>query len=358
MLRRLVTYLEEREPEISEAEKSPKSRPWAVTQSWSIVKAVFMTVKRNEIDEAFRSLLQSYDMGTRDRKIVERAAMTLSRRSKKRATVDKAVADFRRVLHEYREYAGALERVIASGKLHTGGPGSGEFTLINTGGFSSAVMDGVVQRVAEASQLLGAKGLDRILYGDINVTNTIYRSARVYAFYVRTDDTLFVRANIPKATHEDGVNAVIHELAHRLHFKFLRPELGPPNLKLSLSVFLPGSTADKAIFDIYQRLSTQEMSSAVESLPKSGSTFEHKGATYKILGWRRSRGGGVLDLLGPSGPASVSLAGYHQIVGKPSVFVSPYAKKAYQENFAEMVRAYCRNTLPADQVRMLRNVIG
>lgn len=352
-LRRLVGYMEEREPEISRTQGS-----WAVTQSWSIVKAVFEAVKRAQVDWAFLAVLQSYEMDARDRKVIERASMLLSRRSKKRAPVDRAVNEFLKTLVEYRLFSRTLDKVIASGRLHTGGPGSGKFTLINAGGFSSRVMDGVVARVAEASRLLGAKGLDRVLYGDVHVTNTVRRSARTMAFYVLNEDSLFIRANVPSATHDYGVDAVVHELAHRLHYKFLRPEMGPPGLQLKAQHFLPQSIADKALFDIYRRLNTQEITQATSSLPKSGETFEHKGEIYKVLAWVPTRGGGKIELMGPKGPAHVSLSGYHAITGGNSVFVSHYAKTSYQENFAEMVRAYCRDALPADQVRMLRGVLG
>ena len=41
----------------------------------------------------------------------------------------------------------------------------------------------------------------------------------------------------------------------------------------------------------------------------------------------------------------------------PSGFVTDYAKKDEQENFAEMVAAYCLGKLPEDQVEMLKALL-
>lgn len=350
-LRQLIEHFSQQRAEII---RLGEDDYWARVNAAANVKALFHIAKRHRIDDAFLFVLQSFDMVPRDRKVIEKAAMLLSRSHKRAPAPAQAVVTYLKTLLEYELYSRTLDRVLDSGRLHQGGPTSGTFTLINAGGFSTKVMDSVVARVADASKLLSAKGLDRVLYGDVHVVNTIRRSARVLAFYTVNDDGLFIRANVPKASHDSGVDAVVHELAHRLHFKFLRQEMNPGQSFPSI-LWAPNSAADRALFDVYQRLKTKDVQKILDYEPVVGDTVESKGVTFEVVG----RKGQQILFRGPEGiKARLPIEAYMQMKGEPSVFISPYARTAYQENFAEMVRAYCRDALPADQVQMLRGVIG
>lgn len=371
-LRRLVEYISRQENEIVAAANSPGLAPthslgnipvpayrWGQAHAAALVQAAWEVSVRYRLGDAFTALLQSYDLKPGDRRVVERAAMQFTKTRRARVSSGKAVSAYVKVVKDYRQYSEAFDRTLFEGKLHEGGPTAGTFTLINAGGFSSKVMEGVVQRVAEAAQRLGAKGLDRILYGDIHVTNTIRRSARVLAFYVVEDDALFVRANIPRLSQDAAVEAITHELAHRLHFKFLRAEKNP-GVKFPAALWAPTSSADRALFNIYEKLRLKEAELLRTAVPERGEKIESRGRVFEVVGWRPGRKGTVVQLRGPGGvPASVPLESYLHFKGKtPGVFVSDYARTAYQENFAEMVSAYCADKLPADQVAMLRGVIG
>jgi hypothetical protein len=336
-----------------EAGEEPYARRVAV-QGY---KVLFYAVHQLDIANLFVAVLQSYEMPAAKRKALEAVARRASQR-RSRITRGKEIDTYLKALYEYARAAQAIEEVLAIGKIRRGGPKSGSFTLVNMGGFSDAVMSDVVARVSEASALLAAKGLERVLYGDIHVTNTIHRSARVLAFYRLEDDSLFVRANVKRDDHEQAVDTIVHELAHRLHYKFLREERKKPGEVFEALVWQPHSEADREIFDVYRRIKTQDVNEKYgTTLPKVGSTISDGKAEYTVTGIRGRR---ILIRFMHQGhmvDGFISLKNYLAVAGK-SAFVSRYASTKPEENFAEMVVAYCRNRLPKDQVAMLKGILG
>jgi hypothetical protein len=97
----------------------------------------------------------------------------------------------------------------------------GSFMVFNTGGFNEKVMEEVIKVVSKSETLLRRKGLGRVCYGDVYITNTVYKSTRVLAFYMRGDDRMYIRANL-KGKLGPAIQSVVHELGHRLQYRFLQ----------------------------------------------------------------------------------------------------------------------------------------
>jgi hypothetical protein len=242
--------------------------------------------------------------------------------------------------------------VIERGRFHTEEGDTtlkaGPFTLINTGGFSEKQMEDVAKVVEKAAQQLSRVGLSRVCYGNIQVTNTIGRSARILAFYLKGRDELFVRANL-RGSQAPAVASVIHELGHRLHFKFLAGK-------------------DRQIQEIYEviadrnRQALWDMRQDPSKRPKPGDTIPEGRKTW-VVGPEgvqvnsRGQAGVIVELQSdPKKRAIIRLEEWFKQKGDLA-FVSPYAEKNHEENFAEMVAHYALGTLPDDQEPLLKNVL-
>lgn len=302
--------------------------------------------------ELFLAILQHYDVPTKVRRVVERAAKFFAKSKVRRSKRAEAVETYVQALKTYRSFLEAASQALSEGALHGEGSGTklpaGKFTVVNTGGFPDDTMETVVETVTRASQLVTAKGLGKICYGDILVANTVGRSSRVLAFYRIPDDELFVRANL-KGQKGAALRTIIHELAHRLHFRFLKSQ-------------------DGEIQGIYRRLmgDDEELLQAAAkdpaNRPQPGDTLVSKGKTYEVtgLGFRRGLTVELRRQDDPKATASVSMPGWLTMKGyvpDSGAFVSVYAKKDHEENFAEMVSHYVLGTLPDDQVEMLERVL-
>jgi len=315
------------------------------------VTAAFHHVKKHGIELLFYGLIQHYDMSTKDRKVIERASKNFGKGSIRRPRTEKAVALFKSTIKEYRLILETAQRVLRSGRLHTE-EGSetvleaGPFMLINAGGFDAKTM-GTVQKVVEqAAKKLKAKGLGKVCYGSIQVTNTIRRSTRILAFYLVNKDQMFVRANL-KGALGPAVMSVTHELGHRLHYKFLKSK-------------------DQQIQDIYERIAGED-EAQIEALLRDKSQYPQPGevisegrrkyvVTGVVMDPRRLEMAVQLERQDNGQKASLPLKNWLKNKGG-GAFVSPYAATVYDENFAEMVAHYCEGLLPDDQVEMLKEVI-
>jgi len=313
-------------------------------------------IRRHNIDTLFLALLRGYTMVPTDRKVIERAIRTFSKRRDPRIKPEKSIETYLKVLEEYRAFLNAARRVLVGGQAHSEETqttySAGPFTLINTGGFSEATMLEAVKVVTKAAQQLTRKGLAKVCYGNVQITNTVGRSTRVLAFYRKDEDALYVRANL-KGKLGPAVLSVTHELAHRLHFKFLKSK-------------------DRDIQLIYRQLGRKDeerkhaLTNDRSKWPARGDTYVEKGVTYVVENIdysARSRAGLVVVLKrrdDPTRGARLPLSTYieekHPEL-KSATFVSPYAATDHEENFAEMVAYYCDDALPAEQVQMLGAVL-
>ena len=86
---------------------------------------------------------------------------------------------------------------------------------------------------------------------------------------------------------------------------------------------------------------------------------------YEVVGTGYGRGGLQVELRrkdDPSQKAHIGLEGYLMTKGllttqDLSSFVTGYAAKDHEENFAEMIAYWCQDKLPEDQVEMLKTVL-
>ena len=319
-------------------------------QAGTAVKVAFHFVKRHGLELLFLGLIQQYQMDAKERKIIERASKTFAKGSLRRIRPEKAVEAYLTTLKEYRLFLETAKSVLARGQKHNEESGTtfkaGPFTLINAGGFSDKVMEDVAQVVTKAAQQLTSKGLGKVCYGTIQATNTVGRSTRILAFYLVNKDEMFVRANL-KGKQGPAITSIVHELGHRLHYKFLRSK-------------------DTQIQAIYRRIGDKnderlrELSKDKSKLPQPGETIVEGKKTYRVLGvelndrWEQVVRLELID--DPRQKARITLKGWFSNKGE-SEYVSPYAATSYSENFAEMVAHYCQGTLPNDQVEMLESVL-
>lgn len=303
----------------------------------------------------FLSLLQTYTLPPALRKKVEIASRvylkTVKPRKPKGNTYIVYLDLYEKYMSMVEDHLAIAKLAIAKGVEHSEGSPTdaqatkikvGPWTLINTGGFTPKVMDGVIDVVQKATSLLQSSGFGSICYGDIQVTNTIHKS-NVLAFYLIAQDDLFIRANVKPDV--DTVRTVLHELGHRHEKMVLKDQRG--------------------VEQLYYLLSGQERtrSTNYKSMPKpaKGDTLVHKGTTFYVETVLPSLKGMtvVMSTPGKSGTASVPLDSFWELKGVKARdidntpdfigFVTEYAKKSPSENYAEMFSFYCMGRLPTLQ---------
>jgi len=152
------------------------------------------------------------------------------------------------------------------------------------------------------------------------------------------------------------VRTICHELGHRLHFKFLKSK-------------------DRDIQSIYAKIARKtswvDKKDKIQEVLKDhpilpGDTLVGKAnRIYEVVGTGYGRGGLQVELRrkdDPSQKAHIGLEGYLMTKGllttqDLSSFVTGYAAKDHEENFAEMIAYWCQDKLPEDQVEMLKTVL-
>lgn len=314
-------------------------------------------------NKLFLAILQQYALPPALRKKVEMAARTYS---KTRHTVRRKppgqdfeyIGDFEKLLKVLRLHVDVAKDALAKGKEHAEGGDDagaatkvnvGSFTLVNTGGFTSKMMETVADVVKKAADAIRTSGLGKVLYGDILVTNTIMKDPKVLAFYMTANDEMFIRANVK--ANINTVQTVLHELGHRYQFKFLNDKPGVNRLYRLVA----GQENDRE----------RDLQKAMKA-PEVGETIVIKGDLYRVRRVTWDRGGEKVVLEDPNNPrggyASISLEGYLSHKGlapdrtrnfdeAPNYkgFVTNYAKTDPDENFAEMFAFYCLGRLPVMQ---------
>jgi hypothetical protein len=317
--------------------------------------------QRAEASYLFLGLLQQYDLSPKLRKLVEAAAKYhgSSRRTPKREV---AISAYTNMMSTVRGHLAVAKEALALGKPRGQTQlaeelRAGPFRIVNTGGFDEKTMKEAQAVVGKAAQLLAAKGLQKVLYGDVLVSRTLSRQ-NILAFYLIQKDEMFVRANLRGKQH-DAVRTICHELGHRLHFKFLKDK-------------------DAEIRGIYAQLAgksdrwtrKEKVQEVLKEHPVlKGDAYIEKGENWTVTNtdWDPRTGLVVrLERRIEDSPAvmkaKISLEGYltnkglltHQDL---SAFVTPYAKRNHEENFAEMIAFWAIGKLPEDQVEMLKTVL-
>jgi hypothetical protein len=169
------------------------------------------------------------------------------------------------------------------------------------------------------------------------------------AFYLANKDEMFIRANLKGKKH-DAVHTLLHELGHRLHFKFLK-------------------SRDPEIRRVYYQITNKEQDQARELIydqslrPNPGELYEERGKVYEVTKVV-STTVYLKSQADPNVQAKLPLLAWIRNKGvkegKPVAreFVTQYAKKNHEENFAEMVAFYCLGQLPDEQVQLLSPLLS
>lgn len=316
-------------------------------------KSTYDVFQRMGVPHIFFGLLKQYELPAAIRKKVELASRFWMKTRAQRPKREEAVESYQKTKDLYEGQLALAKQALAQASVHAEGGATrvkaGPFTVVNSGGFPQDSFTKCVSVVEKAAHLLQAKGLSKVCYGDVYVTNNINKS-RVLAFYLLGKDEMYVRADL-KGRETAAVETVLHELGHRLQHMFLKSNNAAihaiySNLKLKASL---------AKYDILKD---------PEKKPKPGDTLTSKGKTYVVdeILYSRNDYKVTLHLDGkPEQKASVSLAGYIEMKGIKtegnSGFVSAYAATSPDENFAEMIAHYCMGTLPEDQVTALEALL-
>lgn len=265
------------------------------------------------------------------------------------------------ILTVYLEQVGILRSQLSAAQeaISKGSPvgedaklKAGPFNLVNTGGFSEAVMAGVAEVVEKAARLIAAKGYGKICYGDILVSKKVGR-ASVLAFYMKDSDEMFVRAGL--RMNVDSVQTVLHELGHRLRYKFLA-----------------GKGRELAtVYDRYKMRKEFKLDQGAfdpSLLPAIGEEVSYKGEELIVKAIDHFKRKIVLvPKADPQGRRTLStdfegfnvlFRGKEESRTKPDGFVTPYAGKSAEENFAELFSFYCLDELSPDQIKDLESILG
>ena len=319
--------------------------------------------------ELFLAILQQYVLPPKIRKEIEVASKFFGKTRLQKPKTEQALETYEKYLKTFRAWRALAQDAITHGRPHgteagpeAGAPTkihAGPFVVVNTGGFPQKTMDECVKVVETAARLLQSHGLGKVCYGDVLVSNTLHRP-NILAFYLVQKDELFVRANLRGKTN-DALSTVLHELGHRLSYKFLSGK--KQEIKR-----IHAQIARKADTERHDALS--KVWSDPELKPKVGDLFTENGETYTVTGFDVA-GGEIMVLLarqvadapGVTQRARIKLEGYARVkgllprAGTHSGFVTPYAGTDEEENLAEMVAYYCLDKLPADQVEMLEALL-
>lgn len=301
----------------------------------------------------FWGVLQQYKItSASDRKLIEQASKEFSKNRLQRPKREVAMETLRKKLDLYRSYLEAVERIVNKGEIHNESSGTTEtvgcFTTVNAGGFTPDQMADVAKVVEKASSLVKAKGFGKVCYGTIQVTNNV-GGAKVLAFYALQTDEMFVRGNL-KGKQSPAVGTFIHELGHRLHFKFLMSK----------------NDQIKSLYNALKRgedLATEEMLADKTNWPKPGDLHVEKGLVYVVsdMDLNRNHDWVVRVYLkdNPKMTGTLPLHGWllNKGVRKKETFITPYARKDHSENFAEMFEHYIVGTLPDGLVQMFEAIV-
>jgi len=313
----------------------------------------------------FLSILQSYSLQPALRKKIEAAAKVYAKAYRPRQKEKSFEGIYAEYIEQYESYFNAAEQyllaareAIKEGKEHSETPTEdtsevatkmqvGGFTLVNTGGFPEKTMNEVADLTQKASAFLHSKGLGKVCYGNILVTNSL-KANKVLAFYMLAEDELLVRANFKN--ERDTLRTILHELGHRYQFQFMK-----------------GRDAEVKAF--YRWMEGEEddrlKDKRDELIPKKGDTITVKGIEWEAVSTIPSPSSsgikyfvnmqtveqppirGKMDLEGWLSFKGIKLRDFND----PTLrgFVTEYAKRGGpEENFAEVFSIYCLGKLRND----------
>lgn len=198
------------------------------------------------------------------------------------------------------------------------------FRLVNTGDYPVKTMQAVQVVVDRAAQLLDGMGFGQLCYGDVYVTQTVMGSSKTLAFYMPSDDRMYVRANL-KGVEGAALNVVLHELGHRLEHMFSTPTI---NAMIGM------------LYRSYRREYERHGGIIGGEEPKPGDRFVYKNEPFevtKVIGSSVHLQGAEPEIR--AARLTMPLAAWLRWKGgKPTVepFPTQYSMKTVHEFFAEM----------------------
>jgi hypothetical protein len=324
-------------PEMREHEQADRQIAQAIQKALDIASRVGR--------DLYYTLLQQVRLEPSLRKKVEDLARYYS--SPKKFKWKAVSSGYREVLTLLDEHVEVGRLALVSGEPHDDETNdnikAGPFRLVNTGGFSPKVMSEVATGMIDAAEALSKIGASRVCYGEVYVTNTLKNNT--LAFYMGDRDEIYVRANFRRGSAT--LHTLLHELAHRLHTKFLTSKNGDIERifrTLSLNTKYDKLEADlPEVGDSVEINRRQLIVDEVSSLYIYGHFEDEKPKSRRL-------------------PMKGYLAAKNEKEGKSAYgetgFVTRYAASSAAENFAEMVAFYAMGKLPEKQVEMLREIIG
>lgn len=299
----------------------------------------------------FLSILQSYTLPPTLRKRVEMGSREYAKsRAPSLPSKNKylsALLIYEKTLAQARQYAETATEAIRVGKPHVEGATQiqvGPFRLLNMGGFSPETVAGAVEILEDAVQRVKRAGFEKVLYGDIHLTNTLM--SRTLAFYLRKEDELFLRANLP--LNKEVALSFIHELGHRYEDKFLRRR-------------------SYALESLYEKIESNPLPEEVFDPPQPGEELVDKGVVYEVVHTKPNPMGEMKIVLRRKDLSNtlrmqISLQGWRQRKGLPlppqHSFVTPYAKTSPEENFAEMFAYFVMGSLPPNLIPLFEETLA
>lgn len=212
--------------------------------------------------------LREYKLEKKDRAIVERALTTMHIGLEHLSGRDSDT-----VAEEVARVLGGLGRaadvVLAALEKDLSGDAcsraeclvAGCFRVVNAGDFDSRVMRIAVDQAAEAARLVAGFGYSGVCYGDVYVVRSLGKKSML-AFYSNSEDRLYIKAQSALGGREVQTAAIVHELGHRLHRRFLdEGKMEQLFRRWSDDYFMKGSSAeDPTPFPShYARTSADEM---------------------------------------------------------------------------------------------------
>jgi hypothetical protein len=330
---------------------SDRGESWRVAAALMAIPAKYRSLGLRDL---FPNMLRDYEMSAEDRKVIERAARSTARRNL-RVKPTEANDVYLREVAGFAEFGRVAAKVIGSGNVRLARtcPVVGGFRLVNAGGFNTKVLSVAMQVVQEASDKLKDAGFESLIYGDVNVVGSITAGKSLLAHYDTGTDEVYIRANLRGRTGP-AVRTVLHELAHRLEFKFM----------VDRQQRSKRGVARESVVRLYRRLTDkyeQILADAVwdrANWPKPG---EHIGQ-WVVKGVSLGPRGARIEVTHPESDEIVGHAPLESYVRQKlpptAVFVSRYASTDPSENFAEMVTEMCLGSLSADNEKMLMQTIN
>jgi len=312
------------------------------------------------LGEAFRGLASNYYIPAKLQKKVEVATRKYykARRTPKPKSLyplDRAkekVRIYAKVREELMMDTALLKVVLQQGKPHSESTlvKVGPFTLINAGNFDEKVMGTVADLMGKAVSAMKTHGFDKALYGTIQIVGNL--NSKTLAHYDITHDDLYVRADAKVGT---ALRTILHELGHRWGFKFLSKGVAKALYRTM------------AHEESGRKMSLGELK---DLMPKPGDIVKIKNEEFVFLTISpKGNGSGYWMILTLSDDSKskvrIDLMEYLKSIAPPDVrspskedhvgFVTNYAKKDEDENFAEMFSFYCLDELNEAQKKLFED---